>query len=927
MNTRLRAALPALVCLALLSGCNWFVSVDERISRAQAHLAKGEDRAAAIELQNALSSQPDNVEARLLMARVSLRQGDVEGAKNELSHARDAGAPAAELAELAADVRLAQGEYAPLLADIDAGKTGLDAAHAATYRGLALLATHDLAGASDAFRAALAADAGLTRAHVGLAESLAQSGDFDGALREIAGIVDKHPEETHAWVLEGRILAQRGDFQEARQALLNARKNAGASLTTVEYSTLLATLVETSLASGDPAAAKATLKELADRMPNAPLVSLLSARIAMAEQRYPVAVTEAQKVVAAAPNHPMAKLVLGAALLANGNYNQAEVQLSQLVAQSPDNLEARKLLADTNLRLQRPEMAVEVLTSAQQAGGTDAQVESLLAWANLQRGDEDAAIDLIKRSLAAHPESDKLKLDLALAYVTAGRNQDAVDLLDSMPARADGHRREQLLIAAIGGSRTPEAARAEVEKIVKANANDVGVLTVAANFHARNRDFPRARELLNAARAADPGDTGSLSSLARLESAAGDERAARAALQELLKLDPANRQARLSLAQMALRANDVAAGIEQLEAVRKAEPQAADARLVLASIYLRQRKSKEADEVLGELGSLGRQNAAVAVATGRLYASVGRYDEALGLFRSAAQRDPKNAAWLLDVARVQQARGDRLAARVTLDQALALEPDSIAANAQMATLEQSEGRKEQALARAQSVRKRHPQSAGAAMLEGDVQLALRNAPAAAKAFADAYALTPSSAAAIRVYQARSITRANDATASLENWLRREPGDVTARLVYAQGLLERGRHAEAIAQYELAQQAGPPGVLALNNLAWLYQQVKDPRAQATARKAFDLAPDNAAVADTYGWILVESGRAAEALPILERASRAAGAGPEVRFHHAAALARAGRSEEARTALRQLLAEPQFPMAAQARELLAGLDRKP
>jgi putative PEP-CTERM system TPR-repeat lipoprotein len=418
-----------------------------------------------------------------------------------------------------------------------------------------------------------------------------------------------------------------------------------------------------------------------------------------------------------------------------------------------------------------------------------------------------------------------------------------------------------------------------------------------------------------------------LSSLARLEAAAGDERAARAVLQELLKVDPANRQARLSLAQMALRVNDVATAIGELESARKAEPQAADARLLLASIYLRQRKSKEADELLGELQSLGRQNAAVAVATGRLYASVGRYDEALGLFRSAAQRDPKNATWLLDVARVQQARGDRLAARVTLDQALILEPDSIAANAQLATLELSEGRKDQALARAQSLRKRHPQSADAALLEGDIQLALRNAPAAAKAFAEAYALTPSGAAAIRVYQARSITRANDATASLENWLQRKPDDVTARLVYAQGLLERGRHEQAIAQYEQALKAGPPGVMALNNLAWLYQQVKDPRAQATARKAFDLAPDNAAVADTYGWILVETGRAAEALPILERAANAPGAGPEVRLHHAAALARAGRADESRGALRQLLSEPQFPLAREARELLAGLDRKP
>jgi putative PEP-CTERM system TPR-repeat lipoprotein len=927
MNIDLRGALLSVACVIALSGCGWFVSVEDRIERAEAFINQGEERAAAIELQNALKSEPDNVRARLLLAEVSLRQGDPEAAADELERAVASGAPAGDVASLGVEIRLAKGEHAALLADLDAGKVALDASQTATYRGLAQLASRNLPAATAAFNEALEADPASTRARLGFAEARALAGDFDVALAEIGKVLAVRPTDAHALSLKGRILGQQGDFDDAAAALGTARKNAAGQLTVLEYNTLLSALVEAYLASGEVKASRDALNDLAGRLPTAPLVQLLSARIAMAEQNYQLAVNEAQKVVAVVPNHPMAKLILGAALLANGNYHQAEAQLSELVSQAPENLEARKLLADANLRLQRPDVAMQVLAPAQQSSQSDAQVETLLAWANLQRGDEGAAIELLKRSIASRPDNEGLKLDLALALVMAGRNQEAIEVLDSLPASRGSGRREQLLITAIGVSKTPQTAKVQVEEIVKANAGDVGVLSVAANFYARNRDYARARELLAAARALDPKDTSSLSSLARLEMAAGDDAAASTALQSLLKLDPANRQARIFLAQIALRANDTGEASEQLETARSAEPEAVVPRLLLASVYLRERKTAEADAVLRELDALAEKNPAVAAAAGRVYAAAGRYEEAFNQFRSAARGDPKNPAWLLEMARVQIAREDRAGARNSVDKALALDPDSVAANASMIGIELKEGRKDQALARATRLRKAHPQDADAAMVEGDVHLTLRNAPAAARSFADAYALAPSSGAALRVYQARSILRASDATAILEDWLQREPQDLAVRLVFAQSLLARGRHADAITQYERAVQAGRPGAMALNNLAWLYQQAKDPRAETTARQAYELAPDSSAVGDTYGWILVEAGRAQDALPILERAVKAPDANPEMRFHYAVALARGGRPEEAGTALRKLLAEPGFGHAAEARELLKELGISP
>ena len=50
----------------------------------------------------------------------------------------------------------------------------------------------------------------------------------------------------------------------------------------------------------------------------------------------------------------------------------------------------------------------------------------------------------------------------------------------------------------------------------------------------------------------------------------------------------------------------------------------------------------------------------------------------------------------------------------------------------------------------------------------------------------------------------------------------------------------------------AQNANP---VVLNNLAWLYHEAEDARALPTARRAYELAPEQPEIMDTYGWILL------------------------------------------------------------------------
>jgi predicted Zn-dependent protease len=136
------------------------------------------------------------------------------------------------------------------------------------------------------------------------------------------------------------------------------------------------------------------------------------------------------------------------------------------------------------------------------------------------------------------------------------------------------------------------------------------------------------------------------------------------------------------------------------------------------------------------------------------------------------------------------------------------------------------------------------------------------------------------------------------------------------------------HRDAIEQYEWLQRKVPESVTVLNNLAWAYHRVKDARALPTAERAYKLQPDNAAVIDTLGWILVEEGNASRGVDLLQAAVAATPDAPERRWHLAQGWFRAGERSKARNELESLLrATTPFAGRADAAALLNELRQRP
>ena len=142
------------------------------------------------------------------------------------------------------------------------------------------------------------------------------------------------------------------------------------------------------------------------------------------------------------------------------------------------------------------------------------------------------------------------------------------------------------------------------------------------------------------------------------------------------------------------------------------------------------------------------------------------------------------------------------------------------------------------------------------------------------------------------------------------------------MLLAQDYQSRGNFDSAANVYEDLLARAEPNYIALNNLAWVYFETGDPRAEELARQAYRLAPEVDAVVDTLGWILVQKGSVEEGIETLQIAVERSNGNAEYVYHLAEALAMAGKPEEARALLETILSENQPFASRDAAENLFG-----
>ncbi len=305
--------------------------------------------------------------------------------------------------------------------------------------------------------------------------------------------------------------------------------------------------------------------------------------------------------------------------------------------------------------------------------------------------------------------------------------------------------------------------------------------------------------------------------------------------------------------------------------------------------------------------------------------SSGDPETALPAIKAMVERFPDSAQAMGLLARAYDLMGDAEAVEVTLTELTERFPEAVEARVALARLYLRREEFDAAQKLAAALIAGEESLAVGYALQGDIDFAKGDMPEALAAFRMVYTLDPSSQSLLKLYAAHQQT-GGDATI-LDEWLVEHPDDVAVRVIKGMADISGGRQSDAIAEYEKVLELAPNNVIALNNLAWIYDEMDDERAVEYARRAYEAAPSCAEIADTYGWIMLRKGNREQAVDLLIKATEAAPENPDIRCHFASALAEAGDNASAIGELESILnTDLVFPSRADAATLLQDLQKR-
>ena len=918
------ALILALLTTSTLQGCDHNANLTEQqlIQRAKDFEDKGDLKAGIIELKNALQKNPNSPQARLLLGEIYLKAGMGAVAESELQKAQKLGVNQETIKPLLGEALLLMGKYDQVLAEIHPGDTTSKPNLARIYqmRGEALLKTGKLHEACNLFQQSLDSDTNNPPTYWGLAQCAVTDNNMGKAKSWLDTALKINDRRAESWIFMGDWEQMNNNPQAALVAYSSALKSDPNSLMALNNRATL------NIALGQVEAAKIDVNKISKLAPKSLLAEYTQALLAFTQKKYPQARDALQNVFQITPDHMPSVLLAGVTAYALGSYQQAESYLNRYLGKFPNQAYVRKVLAATFIKQNQPNDALKTLAPLLTSDSKNAQALALAGEANFMAKDTAQATKFWDRAISLDPKNASIHAKLGINYLIMGDSLGAVNELEAAATLDPGqYQVNSLLVASLLQRKEYDKALAAIDAMERKKPNSPITFNLRGKAYLGKQDWGNARKNFAQALAIDPTFFQAAVSLAQLDLRDNKPDAARKRLVTVLEKNKNNVQVLMALAELAAVQKRDQEYVHWLEKAIEAQPNAIIPRVKLTEYYLAKKNTVQALSVAHEALAAYPNSPEAFVLLGTTQLSAGNKDDALKTFTKLVEKTPSAPIAYLQLALAQSAVKKLAAARASLNKALELQPDFQQAQEFLMRLDIAENKEDDALKIARQIQTQQPMSPLGFSWEADILMGQKQYTRAIKAYEQALAKDASSNGLLKLYHAQVIAGdKKSAEQNLAMWLRRHPNDLIVRADAAATYMLSGRNREAINQYEEILRMAPQNIVALNNLATLYQLVQDPRAIAMAEQALKLAPEQPGVMDTLGWILVNQGQLARGLELLSKAATMAPEAAIVRYHYGVALANSGRNSDAKKELGAAIATgQQFPGLEKAKSLLKSL----
>ena len=914
-------AILALLATIILVGCGG-EKPDSMLTSAKDYMAKNDIKAAVIQLKNALQSNPNLAEARFLLGKALLESGNPMGAEVELRKAAELKHPADQVTPLLARAQLMLGQSKKIIDDLaNVQLTSPESkADLQTTVGQAYLTMGKPEAALKAFEAALAAFPNYGPAMIGQARIKAANGDLPGALALLGSTLEKSPKLYDAWQLKGDIFNAQGDPKGSLEAYRKALEIKPDHLPA--YFLLISRLIQ----DGNLEEAGKQLEAMKKVSSTAPQTSYLQAQLFYRLKNFKAAQQAIQQHLTITPESTLGLQLTGAIEYELKSYSMAENDLLKALQKTPELGMARRILIASYLRSGQPAKALSTLQPLLDKIDNDSNMLALAGEVFMQNGDADKADAYFSKAAALDPTNTGKRTSVALSHLVKGETETANRELEQIASVDKGIYADLVLIASLLKSRQFDQALKSIASLEKKQPENPLAQYLRGTALLGTGDVAAARKSFEQTLVVNPTYFPATASLANLDLADKKPEEARKRFEAVIAKDPKNVQALLALAE--LRAKTGGKPDEVADLINKAvmaNPAEATPRLALIGLYLSAKEPKKALSAAQDALGVLPDRPEILDAAGRAQQAAEEFNQALATYGKLASLLPNSPQPYLRMAEIQVAAKNKEAAKQSLQKALSVKADSVEAQRGIMMLDLDAGRTSEALARARQVQKQRPTEAVGYLLEGDLHVLKKSWSEAANVYRTGIKQSGATELAIKLHAALIAGGgSSEADKFADSWLKDHAKDLQFRFYLAEAATAHKDYATASKHYRVLVDAEPNNAAILNNLAWTSAQNKDPKAIEYAEKAYKMAPDQPALMDTLGVLLVEKGETVRGLDLLQKAVSLAPQSALIRLNFAKALVKTGKKDEAKKELDELakLGE-KFPAQAEIAKLRQSL----
>ena len=886
------------VVVALLGACSED-RPDALVASAKEYLAKKDYPAASIQLKNALK-QKDSGEIRYLLGKTSIGLGDYAAAQIQLRQALESKYSTDAIYPELSKVMLGLGDLKKLVTEFG-NVTVSSAEQQASIKadvGEAYLALGQPKEAQEAFLAALASVPGYPRARVGEGRNLAVAGDVTGATAIANDILAKQPDFPQALGLKADLLASQGKSEEAVAVLTTLVK-----VTPYNGQARFA-LVSLLIAGGKFDLAGVAIVEMKKALPRDIRGKYLEALLAFRQNDPAKARDALVPVLNAIPDPGPAMLLAGAVEYQLGSLSTAADHLRKVIAKFPNNVYARNILVATYLRQGQPGKAEDALTPTLTLAPNDPTVLRAAGEVALANNKLKDAAMYYDRALSLEKDNSAIKTRLAQIRLASGETERALaDLETTSGLDTTQYQSDLSLITTYVTRKEYDKALAAVATLEKKLPADPLTYSIKGAVYLAKKDTKSARMYLEKALSLQANYLPAARVLAGLDIADKNTAAAIGRFESILVKEPNNEGALLGLAQAQVAASAPGKEITAtFERAIKANPSSVAPRLAQIN-FLNQNRDPKAALTAAQAANAAIQNEPrILDVLGLAQLAAGETNQAIETFNKLASAQPDSPLPQLRLAAASYAAKQVDAPIQALRKALAIKPDLLEAQRGIIAMQIAAGKPEEALKEAKAVQKARPKEAIGFAMEGDVLESQKRHADAAKAYAEGIKRQPVPELVVRQIQLLEVAGLSaEARSVAAKWLKENPNDPVVRFHLATTAMQNKEFKEAVESYKDILKKQPDHFQTLNNLAWVLGELKDPSALSYAQRAYALAPTNAGVLDTYGWLLFNSGDGKRSVELLTQAAMSSPQDVDIRVHLAKALIKSGDKAGARKEL--------------------------